>query len=472
MKPSSEYKYVSATFAKLSEFKTRKAFKVKSVDKHFNNIELDIWFMDNKFQFYLDASKVDSYTSIYKNIDKLFNSDTAHNRQGSFSFLKYTSDNINIGLASQTFEGELNSMIQDNLSEYKDEYLRFLIPFKKHAKIGVIENYKELRTDQKVMYGVGFNSLNITGIDMHVCRVSEGDIKYLMIDVLNKEDIQYIDKRIDALLITLSYLYGTGFESDCYFVSSEDASFQIINRVAFYTREKNYNHTSPIYDSMEIREYKFTKDYYVLSQKVLTNLCEKIINEEKFLRAVEIYIEAVQNKYSLSKCVLFSTCLETIVGLVKLDSKTNPIELERFNKSEILSKLVKVVNETEQLTIADKKFLIEKKLQYINSPTNPDKIGLSISNYNIKLPEKFKKAMTYRNLYLHGSIPKGNLLGSVNNDNFARAFELQFLVNILILKMVGYSGFLKNYSAEMEYYTKKENNHKDLIIDHSLYYKI
>jgi hypothetical protein len=472
MKTSSEYKYVNATFAKLSEFKIRNTFKVKSADKYFNNIELDIWFKENKFHFYLDASNEDCFASIYKNIDKLFNSDTVQNGQDSFSFLKYASDNINIGLASQIFEGELNSMIQDNLSEYNSEYLRFLIPFEKQAKVGAIEKYKDLNTDQKVMYGVGFNSFHIAGLDIHVCRVSEGDIKYLMIDVLNKEDIKIIDKRIDALLIALSYLYGTGFKSECYFVSSRDTSFQTINRVGFYTREKNYNHTSPIYDSMEIREYKFTKDYYILPQTVLINLCEKIIKKEKFLRAIEIYIEAVQNKYSLSKCVLLSTCLETIVGLVKLDSKTNPIELERFNESDILSKLVKVVNETEHLTKADKEFLIEKKLQYINSPTNPDKIGLSISKYNIKLPEKFKKALKYRNLYLHGSIPKGNLLGSVNNDNFLRAFELQFLVNILILKMVGYCGFLKNYSAEMEYYTKKENNHEDLIIDHSLYYKI
>ncbi len=75
---------------------------------------------------------------------------------------------------------------------------------------------------------------------------------------------------------------------------------------------------------------------------------------------------------------------------------------------------------------------------------------------------------------MHGNIPKGSELGAFDTDNYNRGFELQFIANTLILKYVGYSGFLKNYSVLMEYYDKKNKGLDDTEFEiiHSLYIKI
>jgi len=472
MKRQTEYKYVNASIKAIVEFKEKKTFTISSKTEYINEVPIDIWFSENKFQFRINCVEFLNFEAIYKNIDNIFNTEIIKNGDLKYTFLKYTSDNIKIGLASQVIEGELNSIIQDDLKSFDGNNLRFLIPFNSNENIGVIENYKSLETDQDITYGVGYNELLIMGFKFHVCKISIENISYLMIDLFDNCEIKLADKIIDSLLISFSYLFGTDFRSDCFILSSLDIGFQRIDRIAFYARQKNYGHRSPIYNSHEIRNLGFSENYFQLSPKVLTTFCEKLNSDKQFLRAIEIYIEATQNKYSLSRCILYSTCIETIIGLVKLKEATNPIELERYKNSDISSQFHHIVEESKYLTRDDKEFLIIRKLPYLNSPTNPDKIELSISNFNIQLPDKFKKALKYRNQYLHGSIPKGNLVGSVNTDNSIRASELQFLVNIIILKMVGYKGYIKNYSAEIEYNARKEQNTDNLQLNHPLYYEI
>jgi len=204
-------------------------------------------------------------------------------------------------------------------------------------------------------------------------------------------------------------------------------------------------------------------------------MCNKLIDEEKYRRTLMIIHEANLNEYSLSTCILFSSALETISSLIATENKgLCRINEDRFATSELITKLTEKVKENKILKEEDKKFIIEKKLPNLNNPTNTDKFESPFIKYKISLPSNFKKALKYRNKYFHGSIPEGNMLGTFRANNLNRAFELQFLVNVLTLKYVGYRGFLKNRSIEMEYYTQKEQGKKDedITINQSLYYKI
>jgi hypothetical protein len=234
-------------------------------------------------------------------------------------------------------------------------------------------------------------------------------------------------------------------------------------------------HDNYIFDSQEIRELKFSKSFFLFPCEALSNMCNNLIDEEKYQRTLNIIHEANLNEYSLSTCILFSSALETISSLIAKENKgLCHINEDRFTTSEIITKLTEKVEENKILEEEDKKFIIEKKLPNLNNPTNVDKFESPFIKYKINLPDNFKKALKYRDRYLHGSIPKGNKLGTFRANNFNRAFELQFLVNVLTLKYVGYKGFLKNRSTEMEYYTQKEQGEKDenIIINQSLYYNI
>ena len=242
----------------------------------------------------------------------------------------------------------------------------------------------------------------------------------------------------------------------------------------FFSRNKDLGHSDPLYKSLEIRNYNYSNEYFVFPKKAFNKFCENLVNDSKFLRAINILFEANQNKYSLSKCILYASCIETLSGLIKVNNIPKPIDSVRFEKSDIINILTKQINDSKELNEKDKVFLIEKKIKYINTPTNPDRLEQIFKKHSINLPLKFLKALAYRNFYLHGNIPKGKKLGSFDNDNYNRAFELLFLANVLALKAIGYNGFVKNYSAEMEYYSQKADGlkDKDILIDHSLYYSI
>lgn len=205
------------------------------------------------------------------------------------------------------------------------------------------------------------------------------------------------------------------------------------------------------------------------------NMCNKLLTEEKYQRTLRILHEANMNKYSLSKSILYASALETITSIIPIKKDiVDSIDGNRFKSSGIMNELENTILKNKTLTQEDKEFLINKKLKSINTPTNANKLEAPFIHYNIELPKKFKDALKYRNKYLHGSIPKGSKLGSFQNDDNNRAFELQFLVNILTLKYVGYRGFLKNRSLEVEYYSQKNlgKSEDDIEIDQLLYYKI
>lgn len=204
-------------------------------------------------------------------------------------------------------------------------------------------------------------------------------------------------------------------------------------------------------------------------------MCNKLLAEDRFLRTLNIIHEANLNEYPLSACILYSTALETISSLIADEVKQKKtIDSKKIDNSNLLRKLSEVINQDPLLSIQVKEFLVEKKIKNIFKPTNINKLESPFKYFRIQLPEKFKKALKYRDIYLHGSLPKEMKLGSFISDNQNRAFELEFLVNVLTLKYVGYKGFLKNRSAEMEFYALMEKgiNSNEIKIEHPLYYKI
>ena len=334
-------------------------------------------------------------------------------------------------------------MIDLTLDTYDGKYLRVVIPTPKHSNTGAIEELIDLNTDQGVMYGSGHNSFKIKNKIFEKFIFSNEGVNYNIIESSERIDLLEFDKISDVIFMSLSLLYGTKFKKFGYIISSDSQDFSVINSILFYTRDKDFGHENPIYKSHEIRGYKFSDDYFLFPKKAFNKLCEGLFKSEKFRRAVYIIFEAYQNKYSLSKCILFASCIETLATIIKTDT-IRPIDIERFDKSKIVELVTKAISESKELTNEDKEFLIDKKVKYLNSPTNPDRLAAIFKKLGLILPEKFVKALKYRNYYLHGNIPKGEKLGAFDSDNYNRSFELQFLANALILKYVGYQGVSRN----------------------------
>lgn len=482
MKRLSRFKTINPTILKIGEFEKEKVVRFDSDIEWLNNNPIKIFKEDDYFSFELEDRAHKRAELANAELDAAFSKIFLIGDLNKYSCLKFGLQQTQHPLEERKITGKLNSLLEGTASDFDNKFLRLVQPFKKgSSKCGNFTGAIDLNTDQGVMYGVGVLRIVIDDLEFDILRIStrslnkKEDKELIVIDSTTKIDLTRFQQITDSFFKAYSYIFGTLCGGSSYIVASNTEEFIKINRILFSRKPEEQSHGDYIFDSMEIREGKFLNSYFLFPSEVLTNMCTKILTEEKFERTLRIMHEANMNNYSLSTAILYSSALESISSLIPINKiTTDAIDKARFEKSEILNQIIEVIKNNKYLNHSDKDFLLTKKMGNLNKPTNTNKLEAPFKYYSICLPEKFRKALKYRDKYLHGSIPKGNKLGSFRDDDINRSLELQFVVNILILKYVGYSGFLKNRSIEMEYYTQKSQGKTDdeIILDQSLYYKI
>jgi hypothetical protein len=476
MKRPSRVKTVKPTIYKIQEFIKEKTLMFISPENEWLiNNSIKISKTNKQFTFEIENKSFKRIDETVEDLDKAFLGNQMKGENKYFTCFPYASDNIKMPLITEKISGTLDSLIEGKESDFDNKFLRLIQPLSSTAKIGTLSDALDLKTDQEATYGVGIVKLKISNNYFDVFRISDEKKEFIFIDSSQAISIEDFNTSTAAFFQAYSYIFGFLCGGESYIVTSKTESFEVIDNILFKHNPEEKVHNNYIFNSHEIRELKFSDSIFLFSREVLSNMCDKLINEDKYKRTLNIIHEANLNEYSLSTCILFSSALETISSLIaKENNGLCPIDEERFKKSEITFKLKRKVEKNKILEKADKEFLIKKKLSNLNNPTNVDKLESPFTKFQISLPDNFKKALKYRNEYLHGSIPSGSKLGTFQADNFNRAFELQFLVNVITLKYVGYKGFLRNRSAEIEYNIQKGQgkNDEDISINQSLYYKI
>jgi len=473
-KKLSKHKYVISTFNEIENFQEDKHLVFSQTEfEWLKNNPVRLYKSDDYFSFEIENRATQLVNKTTEELDFAFSNFQMINKEYSYSCLPYTIQKISSG---RKINGTIHSLVKGKKSDFNNKHLRFVQQISKIAKVGCISGAIDLSTDQEIMYGVGIIRLSFSNYSIDVFRISKDKQEFIFIDSVQSILIEKFEKIVKAFFQIYSYIFGVSCGGESYITSSNSSNFIVTDKILFNRKQDEKIHDNYIFDSNEIRKYEFSKSFFQFPCNVFSNMCNRIIIEEKYQRVINIIHEANLNEYSLSTCILFSSALETISSLIAKNEKDSksPIDVDRFTESEIIDKLEENIEKNKILEKKDKNFLINKRLPNLNKPTNVDKLESPFVKYKISLSDDFKKALKYRDKYLHGSIPKGNKFGTFRANNFNRAYELQFLVNVLTLKYVGYTGFLKNCSAEMEYYTKKEQGKrdKDIVINHPLYYEI
>lgn len=469
-------KIVKPTFNKIQDFEQSKTVVFNfSVKDWLVNNPIIITNENSEFKFELENKSVRTQRELLEDLDHAFTTYSFSENNNSFTCFPYAIDNIKMSLASEIINGKLLSLIEKDKSVYDNKYLRLVQRIGQTPRIGNISKAVDLKTDQGTTYGVAILRVEILNNSFDVFRISNNKVEYIFIDSLQPISFDDFDNATKSFFQVYSYIFGIRCGGENFVLSFKNESFELIENILFRKESEEKVHESKLFDSHEIRGLKFSDSFFLFPYETFSKMCTELLEEDKYQRALNIIHEANLNHYPLSKCILFSSALETISTLIGNDTKAvNPINDYRFENSEIISNLTTTVENNKKLLKKDKDFLIEKKLPNLNKPTNLDKFEAPFKKYKINLPDNLKKALKYRDKYFHGSIPRGNKLGTFHTTNKNRAFELQLLVNILVLKYVGYFGFIRNYSAELEFYVQREQgkNDEDIILDQSLYYKI
>jgi hypothetical protein len=467
-------KRILSTFERIKAFDQQKEFTVLKPGSVLHQQLISIGKDGSFFGLEFTTHKFINHRIAFKELEMIFENCQLHLKDKAFSFRRFSLEKLELRLAKMAFSGRLNSIAEGKFEDYDNTYLRYVQPLNDRiAKIGLISGAMDLSIENETTYGAGFIELNIDKVALEFMRVSNEGRHYLVIDSVNTIRLDIFEKLTDAFFDAYSFVWGHKCGDESHILSSSNSEFSLIDNVMFSSKPKTSVHDYGIGDPHEVRDLKFSEKMPLFPKHSFEALCNMVMTDEKFKRVLKIIHEANSTPFSLSTCILFSTALETLTSFVKL-KMAGPIEVERFNASAITQLLIEELERNQILTLEDKSFLKERRLLNLNKPTNIDRLELSFKQLNILLPEKFRKALKYRDKYLHGTIPKESTLVNLDDDNNNKAFELQFLTYVLVLKIVGYTGFVRNNSAKMEFYSKLNSGvpEEQIEINHPLYYHI
>ena len=99
---------------------------------------------------------------------------------------------------------------------------------------------------------------------------------------------------------------------------------------------------------------------------------------------------------------------------------------------------------------------LEGRINQINQVTNRERLKMPFKILNIELLEEDIKVINSRNDFLHGRVPNyRNIEGirsidSKDKDLYYASVRLYTLLNMLILKYVGYDNYVLNFSKIFE----------------------
>jgi hypothetical protein len=467
-------KIIQPSFNYIDGFCKPKKIKILLSPSLNDKVDIEFIKQGNVFHFKLINNIPETFNEFAAHLEELFDNNTILDENYTFSFLSQSLQKFELTPKDDTVKGSLRSFIENRKEDYNGSFLRFVQPFSSNPKIGSISESNNLRTDQKVLYGFGIISIQIDRNLFDIFRVSIGKQNYCLIDSKQLIDLDLFDKICSAIFYAYSFLFGYSAGEESFILSSANSEFETINGAIFISKPSSLEHKFCVFDSMEIQSLKLSSSFYQFPKNTFSALCEKIYSDEKYFRLINLIHEANLNKYSYSSCVLFSVALETISNIMNDQTSSPPISPERFEKSNIFNELCVDVERNQYLNKPEKQFIISKKLITLNKPTNIDRISSLFRFQTFRLPSQFEIALKYRDKYLHGSSPKNTNNIPEEYENHKRKFELQFLVNVLTLKAVGYSGYIRNTCAFMEYFSQLEKGVKRANIETStsFYYKI
>jgi hypothetical protein len=402
---------------------------------------IEIWKSGNKFEFLLEVIRSDFFSGY----SSIFDTCKLASKTTSYSFLKDSLDSTSTDFSKEKMTGKLTSIIESNETQTIASYFRIVQPLTKNAEIGFLEESVNLQTDVKSSYIRGLNRMTINREEVEAFRLEIDEKKFLIIDSCSTIDFERFRNITDSFFAAYAFIFGETVGEESYFLSSSDNNFENIHQIIFLTRPSSFVSEFPIYFNMH-------KGKLVLFPKnVFEAICNNYLSKEQYSRTLKILDEAFLSSFALSKCILYAAALETIATLINKDKeKPKPVSEDRLLKGDLIEKIKELITKDIYLINDEKKFLIEKKMQYWNSPTNIDKTREAFKNYGIELPASLKKTIKYRDTYFHGSIPDG-IRFDFELDNKIRAEEMHFLINILLLKYSGYSGNAFNKTSIIEY---------------------
>ncbi|HEV7332711.1 MAG TPA: hypothetical protein VGN63_16855 [Flavisolibacter sp.] len=343
---------------------------------------------------------------------------------------------------------------EKNIDCQRKYYGRNIISIKDSLPFNYVveaKSYSHVRGSQRGLIQVSLLHPN----DYTVYCYSQEDKHYLVIDGELKKCPKEFREDCWSILVSLGYLQG-------YLPQDEEYTFFYSSRIhsaftgfAYHTLR---NTLSSLYMPVYSNPYawkaitrkqadKYYKQLRNISQPEFSNLCRWVHSEIDIKAILLLILEATKTSL-LTMPAGLSVALEGLTEYFYDKNKQafQPV-VNKKTCQEIVKKLKEVIAEYQFHPDVQNFSTLQVKIDSLNAPTNAEKLKAPFRLLEISLSKIDEETIDYRNDFLHGNINLKPRKGkkSYNLSSFEIGLRLLTLLNAVILKKIGYNGFILNH---------------------------
>jgi hypothetical protein len=350
------------------------------------------------------------------------------------------------------------SGLSQNLRVEKEYYFRSIIEVNKDVRF-----YHIFQTQLYSVNNGSYDDLIKIAFDdseYHIFLYSNNDKHYFIIDSFTKQKFEHFSYISYCIHMAYSFITGKLCQDECYYLFYDKPKHD--KPLGFNFKRirpsKNNSHlqliTSNPYNLIITQEEikKFLNKLNLLNSKDFSQLCSLIYNNKQVLGTITLLIESPGYPLeTMTAC--YSVALETISTYFneKNEDRMNPIKNKKLIKS-IVDEFKNIIKEKAEQNKGEDFTIIYKNIDKLNSPTNQDKLEKPFTLNNIILNESELETLKLRNDFLHGrfvNVYKEFSETNKINKLFYVCVTLHFMIARLILKLIGYKGYIINFPKNL-----------------------
>lgn len=461
MKKKEEIKYHKALIPTIEQFKKPKSGKLISKKEIFNGKKA-------KFKPHKKEFTIDFQYNIFSKNRKNFNLGEYHKGiQIQFDETIYNLESVFLGNhAPPRVTGSIDRIHTIGFSEKRKYYYRLIIPLEKQLNFHFQIAETHFVTD--LGYRTGTTAI-INGESIQACCIHNDKKEYfLAIDSTVKQTFDEFAEKAHAVKVGIGYLSGFCPGNQGYFFAytkNDMKQPEYLRCVAL--RDSIKSGYSPIYSNAYgyLRQnHPLAEKYYSLLRPVSLNefslLCERIHNSLDFSSILMLMLES-----SVASLLFmpggYAIALETISDLVIGNAKLKlaPIKDKAISRK-IRKEFIEILNINSGTIAASDLDTLKKRIDQFNQTTNKARLRAPFDLLNISLLDEDLKILETRNDFLHGRVPDLTNAGAkrstdrINKDLYYCSIRFYTLLNMIILKWIGYDNRVVNYPKIHEGFTQ------------------
>lgn len=305
--------------------------------------------------------------------------------------------------------------------------------------------------------------LNNSGF--RISETSSGKNNYLVIESLSKITFEEFKHSSNSILFSIGFIKGQYVREEQLFFQSQSDDW--VNITGFYVRtssksmllEKPFSKQPKEYSNfIEDENFDFDSKSTTIDEKELEKITLLLNSNGRFFTAISILFDSFRNSLITRPSILF-VVLETVIEEISKMVQPKKIEAIKIKDGakKVLEKYKLKIEEKDYDYLVNAINEIDKKLSQNNK-----KIESVFELLNLELSIEEKKVIGKRNKFFHGKIIDTQI--SINNEDeyvilekeyLYLSYRLYNLISKLLLKYIGFEGYLVNHAKLREKYYNK-----------------